>query len=165
MWIIKKIKNQFLKIKKKISSLKLKKYLRSFKTHGKNCFIQFPVHVEGQEFIELGNNVSINAFVHIWGQGGLTIGNDTLIASHVSIITVTHDTQSIKYNQSLITKPINIGNNVWLGAHSVILPGIVIEDNVIVGAGSVITKNLEKNSVYAGSPAKKIKDLNQFITK
>jgi len=164
MWIIKKIKNQFLKIGKKMSSAKLKKYLKAFKSHGENCFIQFPVHIDGQAFIKLGNNVSINAFVHIWGQGGLTIGNDTLIASHVSIITLTHDTQAIRYNQSLIAKPISIGNNVWLGAHSTILPGIVIEDNVIVGAGSVVTKNLTKNAIYAGSPAKKIKDLSQFNT-
>ena len=162
MWIIEKIKNQFSKIEKKISSAKLRKYLRNFKAHGKNCFIQFPVCIEGREFIELGDNVSINSFVHIWGQGGITIGDDTLIASHVALVSVTHNIKAIKYRESIIEKPIHIGNNVWLGSHCVIMPGITIEDNVIVGAGSVVTKDLEKNGIYTGVPAKRTKELTQF---
>lgn len=164
MWIIEKIKNQFSKVEKKNALKKLKKYLKSFKHHGENCFIQFPVQIEGREFIKLGNHVSINAFVHIWGQGGITIGNDTLIASHVALVSVTHDTKAIKFSESIIEKPIRIGNNVWLGSHCVIMPGITIEDNVIVGAGSVVTKDLKKNGVYTGVPAKRTKELSQFST-
>ena len=162
MWIVKKIENQVKKLQNKMASSKVKSYLKTLKSYGNNCFIQFPVRFEGSEFISLGNNVSINAFVHIWGQGGVTIGNDTLIASHVAIVTVTHDTAARKYCDTIIEKPIKIGNNVWLGSHCVILPGITIGDNVIVGAGSVVTKDLEKNGVYVGSPAKWIRGLSQF---
>lgn len=162
MWIIEKIKNQFSKVTKKNALKKVKKYLKSFEYYGENCFIQFPVQIEGRKSIRLGNNVSINAFVHIWGQGGITIGNDTLIASHVSLVSVTHDTQAVRFKDSIVEKPIQIGNNVWLGSHCVIMPGITIEDNVIVGAGSVVTKNLKRNGIYTGVPARRIKELTQF---
>ncbi len=162
MWIVKKIENQVKKVQKKMASAKVKSYLKTLKSYGNNCFIQFPVRFEGPEYISLGNNVSINAFVHIWGQGGLIIGNDTLIASHVAIVTVTHDTEAKKYCNTIIEKPVTIGNNVWLASHCVILPGITIGDNVIVGAGSVVTKNLASNGIYVGSPARRVKELNQF---
>lgn len=162
MWLIDKIKIQFLKIEGHLYSWKLKKYLKAFKSCGNNCFVQFPIRIEGREFITLGNNISINAFVHIWGQGEVNIGNNTLIASHVSIISVTHDTNAKLFKDSFIKKPVFIGHNVWLGSNCVILPGVTIGDNVIVGAGSTVTKDLASNALYIGSPAKKVRDLDQF---
>ncbi|MDE1489875.1 acyltransferase [Xenorhabdus bovienii] len=61
--------------------------------------------------------------------------------------------------------PIHIGNNVFIGVGSIILPGVVIGNNVVVAAGSVVTSNIEDNSVYAGNPAKKIKSIENYITK
>ena len=61
--------------------------------------------------------------------------------------------------QDEIRQNVQIGNNVWLGANVIILPGTIIEDNCIIAAGSVVNKLIESNSVYAGAPAKKIKDL------
>lgn len=55
--------------------------------------------------------------------------------------------------------PVRIGNNVWLGAQVVVLKSVSIEDNVVVGAGSIVTRNIESNSVFVGCPAKKIKTL------
>lgn len=162
MWFLKKTQNQFLKLKKYFYHKKLSKYLKKFKSSGTGCFIQFPIRVEGIKHVKLGKNVSINSFVHIWGQGGVSIGNDTLIASHVAIISVTHDTTSKIFRNKVIEKPVTIGNNVWIGSHCTILPGINIQDNVIIGAGSVVTKNLDKNSLYVGSPAKKVRNLSQF---
>ncbi|WP_429140932.1 acyltransferase [Aeromonas veronii] len=64
-----------------------------------------------------------------------------------------------------IIKPIIIGNNVYIGTGVTILPGVSIGDNVIVGAASVVTKDLEPNSVYAGIPAKKIKNIDEYFHK
>lgn len=162
-YILKKISNQLFRIKKIVYNYKLNSYLKGFASVGTNCFVQFPVQIEGQEFVSLGNNISINAFVHIWGQGGVNIGSNTLIASHVSIVSVTHDTEAKLFKGSIIKKPIVIGDNVWLGSNCVILPGVTIGDNVIVGAGSVVTKDLTSNALYIGSPAKKVRDLDQFL--
>ncbi len=64
-----------------------------------------------------------------------------------------------------VIKRITIGNNVYLGSGVTILPGVNISDNVVVGAGSIVTKNLESNFVYAGIPARKIKSLDDYYQK
>lgn len=156
-YISKKIENQYIKIKKIIYQYKLSRFLKQLKQCGKNVFIQFPIRFEGAKHISVGNNVSINAFVHIWGHGGVEIGDDTLIASHVSIVSVTHDPSAYLYRKTCIEKKVTIGRNVWIGTHATILPGIEIGDNAIVAAGSVVNKNVEANTTVAGVPAKLIK--------
>ncbi len=155
--IFKKINNQLLKLKKYFSKYQLYKFNKGLKSCGNSVYIEFPVKFEGKEFISIGNNVSINSFVHIWGHGGVVIGDNTLIASHVSIVSVTHDTNAEIYRESLIEKKVTIGKNVWIGTHSVILPGVIINDNAVIGAGSVVTKDVPPNVVVAGVPAKIIK--------
>ncbi len=135
--------------------------------------------------IKFGSNVQINDYNHIAAVSKISIGDDCLIASNVFIsdhnhgifsdhtlaATVVnnkfrsvqrsvhlHTNPSDFYSQSdLSAKPIFIGNNVWLGESVIILPGIKIGDGSIVGAGSVVTKDLDSLSIYAGNPARKIK--------
>jgi len=159
-WFIKKVKNQVLKFNKYAYNLKLKRFKKTLRFCGEDTFIQFPVRFEGPDHISIGSNVSVNAFVHIWGQGGVVIGNDCLIASHVAIISVTHNTSSKLYRNSIIEKPVTIGKNVWIGSHAVIMPGIVIGENAIVGAGAVVTKNVPPDTTVAGVPAKIINQRN-----
>ena len=64
-----------------------------------------------------------------------------------------------------ITKPIIIGNNVYIGNNVILLPGVTIGNNVIIGAGSVVSKNVQDNSVIAGVPAKVIKSTNEYFEK
>jgi maltose O-acetyltransferase len=156
-WFIKKVKNQAAKVSRLAYKRKLARFKTAFKYCGEHTFIQFPVRIEGREHITLGSNVSINAFVHMWGHGKITIGNDCLIASHASINSVTHDTNAILYRDTVIEKEVIIGNNVWIGSHAVILPGIKIGDNAIVGAGAVVTKDVPPGATVAGVPAKIIK--------
>jgi maltose O-acetyltransferase len=156
-WFIKKIENQLTKLTKLLYHYKLNRFKKTLKHCGEGTFIQFPVRFEGAEHISIGNDASINAFVHMWGHGGITIGNDCLIASHVSINSLTHDTGISPYKNGIVQKAVNIGNNVWIGSHVVILPGITIGDNAIVGAGAVVNKNVPPNVTIAGVPAKIIK--------
>ena len=156
-WIITKVKNRVAKINRLIERRKIKRFSKAFKICGTGFYVKFPVCIEGQQHVSVGNNASINAFVHMWGHGGITIGNDCLIASHASINSVTHDSKAALYRNSVVERPVIIGNNVWIGAHAVILPGITIGNNAVVGAGAVVTKDVPDNAVVAGVPAKVIK--------
>jgi maltose O-acetyltransferase len=166
MEIKSKIKQILYRITKKIlfnyQIEENKTNLAKFKYCGSDVRIFDNCTIIGHEDISLGDNVTINSFVHIWGNGGLTIGDNSMIASHTAITTLTHNPNSKLFNKETIAKPIKIGNNVWIGTHSIILPGVTIGNNVIIGAGSFINKNIPDNSVYIGVPAKKLHNLNQF---
>lgn len=112
------------------------------------------------EKIFLGKNVRINDRVFLHGIGGINIGDNTTLSYGVSVITESYDLSS--YDQYIErchrSQPIKIGENVWLGAYSIVLPGVSIASNVIVGAGAVVTKDLQDEyCIYAGNPAKLIK--------
>jgi acetyltransferase-like isoleucine patch superfamily enzyme len=129
---------------------------------GSGSVIDLPTVINGAENVHIGSNVHINSFVHIWGHGGLEIGNDTLIASHVSITTLTHDTQSAQYRKSVISKPVTIGNNVWIGTHAVILPGVTIGQDAIIGAAAVVTANVAPGTIVIGIPARFLRNRYPF---
>lgn len=91
----------------------------------------------------------------------VAIGDDCLIGPNVQLLAVSHDIdptirQAHKHNYA---GSIRLGNNVWLGGGVIVLSGVKIGDNSVIGAGSVVTKDVEANSVYAGNPAKKIRTL------
>ncbi|WP_279288284.1 acyltransferase [Clostridium beijerinckii] len=93
----------------------------------------------------------------------IEIGDNVTLAP--SVIVLAHDASmrcTLGYTKVGMVK---IGNRVFVGASSIILPGVTIGDNVIIGAGSVVTKNIPSNSVYGGNPAKKISDLETYLSK
>ncbi len=89
----------------------------------------------------------------------IIIGKGSYIAPNVGIITANHDPEDL--SRHLPGKDVIIGNSVWIGMNSILLPGIKLADGIIVGAGSVVTKSFtEKNIIIAGNPAKKIREKN-----
>ena len=93
----------------------------------------------------------------------ISIGNNVILANDVHILA--HDA-SLKHHLGVSRiAPVTIGNNVFVGAKSVILPGVSIGDNIIIGAGSVVTRDLEAGGVYAGNPAQFICDLPDFLNR
>lgn len=137
-----------------------------FKKLGKNTTIMKGFSMRGPQGISLGDYVPINIRCFLDGNGGLTIGNNVMIAPNVSIYTANHkfdrlDTAMIF--QGVELAGVIIENDVWLGANSIILPGVHIGEGAIVAAGSVVTKDVEPYSIVGGNPAKFIKsrkDLN-----
>jgi len=121
---------------------------------GENLTLYDPIFISGHECIDIGENVSINAFVHIWGQGGIHIGDRVMIASHTAITSLTHDYTKNNMFKTLIKKSIFIGDDVWIGAHSVIMPGVTIGNGAVIGAGALVTKDVEENTIVIGSPAR-----------
>ncbi|MES3040554.1 MAG: acyltransferase [Pseudomonadota bacterium] len=95
----------------------------------------------------------------------ITIGNDVHVTSGCQFITHDGGTLILRKRQPdlEITARINVGNDVYIGMNSMIMPGVSIGDNVIVGAGSVVTKDLPSNGVYAGVPARFIKSLDDYM--
>lgn len=118
--------------------------------------IHFTSRVTGD--VVIGKDVWISFAVsggcYIQGGNGIRIGDDTIFAPGVKIISADHDQNN--FNKWKQDNPITIGKNCWLGANVVILPGVQLGDNVIVGAGAVVTKSFRSDSKIAGIPAKEI---------
>lgn len=109
--------------------------------------------------IQIAENSIINWGCLLDGRGAkIKIGSNTDIAPEVNIWTLEHNPDSI--NHDVRAKSVKIGNNCWIGNRVIILPGVNIGDGAVVGAGSVVTKDVEAYSLYAGIPAKKIRELN-----
>lgn len=128
--------------------------LKNAKLHGIPKLINRPG-------IIIEKNVSINDNVLINGRGGVTIKEDSVLSYGVTILSTELDTTiwMKERNRNIhLDDQIIIGRNVWLCANVTVLSGVSIADDIIVGAGSIVTKNLEESGwIYAGSPAKKIK--------
>lgn len=117
-----------------------------------------PFYTDCGKNTTIGKNVFINSCCRFQDQGGIYIGDDVLIGHNTTIATLNHD---INPNEraNLTPSPVKIGNKVWIGADCTILPGVEIGDGAVIGAGSVVTKNIPSNVVAAGNPAKIIKKI------
>lgn len=107
----------------------------------------------------MGNNSHLGAFTYVnVCYGNVIIGDDVAIGPGTKIFAYSnHYRTGRKVTEERITEDVIIKNNIFIGANCTILPGTVINNNVIVGAGSVVKGTLEENSIYAGSPCRKIK--------
>ncbi|MDE6709634.1 MAG: sugar O-acetyltransferase [Oscillospiraceae bacterium] len=117
-----------------------------------------PFYTDCGKNIHVGKNVFINAGCCFQDQGGITIGDGVLIGHQAVLATLNHDLDP-NNRQSMIPKPIVIGNNVWIGSHATILGGVTIGDNAVIAAGAVVTKDVPENTVAGGVPAKIIKKI------
>lgn len=113
--------------------------------------------------VSIGEESKINSNVFIHADDKVTIGKNVTLSHGATILSTGYDLSNWninKYEKEHVSKPIVIEDNVWIGANVTILSGVTIAEGVVVAAGSVVTKNLEcDNSLYAGVPAKKIKDI------
>lgn len=117
-----------------------------------------PFYTDCGKNIRVGKRVFINAGCCFQDQGGIYIGDDCLIGHQVVIATLNHDLDPA-HRKDLLPKPVKLGNNVWVGAHATILPGVTVGDNAVIAAGAVVTKDVPANTVVAGVPAKVIKTI------
>jgi acetyltransferase-like isoleucine patch superfamily enzyme len=119
------------------------------------------VFFEGCQGIALGHGVSFNQDCFISGYGGVTIGDDVSIGHRVSILSTEHrydDSEVPIRRQRSYFRPVKIGSNVWIGANVTVLAGASIPDGCIIGAGSVVTKQLTiQDGIYVGNPARFLK--------
>ena len=130
---------------------------------GKNSFIHPNVLLINPQKIIMGENSNIGSNSEIFNYDYLKIGDDVDIGTQFYINTNNHKfddpTKKVAY-QGGISKEIIIGSDIWIGARVTVLSGVTINNRVVIGAGSVVTSNLESGYLYAGVPAKKIKKIN-----
>jgi acetyltransferase-like isoleucine patch superfamily enzyme len=119
-----------------------------------------PFHVNFGRFISIGKNVFINHACSFLDMGGITIEDHVLIGPRVNIVTENHPLDPTD-RRALITRPVVIKRNAWIGAAATILPGVTIGENAVVAAGAVVSKDVSANTVVGGIPAKFIKTINQ----
>lgn len=119
-----------------------------------------PIHINYGPGVSFGSDCFLNFGCTLLALGGITIEDDVFIGPHCVLATEYHPEQPSQ-RHTLLTKPIVIKQNAWLGANVTVLAGVTIGRNAIVAAGSVVTKDVPDNSVVAGAPARVIREIHQ----
>ncbi len=127
-----------------------------FPTMGENSRVGTPLTAIRPHMVKIGKNVVVMPGCLMMSAGGITIDDGAMIAANVQLISNNHDL----YERQVITcKPVHIGKNAWIGAGATILPGVTVGDNAVVGAASVVTKDVIPNTIVAGNPARLVKTI------
>jgi galactoside O-acetyltransferase len=128
---------------------------------GENSYIQAPYHAMwGGHHVHLGKNVYINFNCTFVDDAQIYIGDNTMIAPNATIIAASHPiSPSLRAEGYGCNKPVYIGENVWIASNVTILPGVHIGNNSIIGAGSVVTKDIPANVIALGNPIKILREI------
>lgn len=114
------------------------------------------------ERISIGRDTRINGYTQLrFGNGRINIGSNVLLGQFVSIIAQSYkyeDKNRLIRDQGMYAQDVEIGNDVWIGAYSTIMPGVRIGNGAVIGASSVVNRDVPEYEVWAGVPAKKIKE-------
>lgn len=132
-----------------------------------NGSCKWPVHFTSRVLyskkIQVGRNSTpgLSNSCYIQAKNGIIIGNNLRMGPGVGLISANHNPDN--YDEWLKEKPIEIGNNVWIGMNVVVLPGVKIGNNVIIGSNSVVNKDIESDSIAVGIPAKVISKKEPYM--
>ena len=131
-----------------------------------NGRVPWPVHFTSRvlyhNHIQVKNRSAPGSSAHCYVQGrnGIIIGNNFRMGPGVGLISANHDLND--YDRWPKENPINVGDNVWIGMNSVVLPGAKIGDNVVIAANSVVTKDLPSNTIAAGNPCRVVREKEPY---
>lgn len=129
---------------------------------GENLTVNQPFRCDYGRNISIGDNVFINFNMTILDEAEVTIGNNVFIGPNVSIYTPCHPLVADERNTGVEwAEPVTIGNDVWIGGNTVILPGVTIGDGAVVGAGSVVSRDVPEASLVVGCPAHVVRKLSK----
>ena len=138
---------------------------------GKHSRVDINFHCECGKHIFIGDKVIINMNCTFLDNNYITIGNNVLIAPNVQLYTATHQVSAserfvVDWDENsgelffrTRALPITIGNDVWIGGGVIVLPGVTIGDNCVIGAGSVVTRSIPSNSLVVGNPCQVVKTI------
>lgn len=130
---------------------------------GEDCYVESPFYANfGGRHVHLGKNVYANFNLTLVDDTHIYVGDYTMIGPNVTLATAGHPIdpdlrrQGLQYNM-----PIHIGKNCWLGAGVIVMPGVTIGDNTVIGAGSIVTKDIPANVVAVGNPCRVLREVGQ----
>lgn len=131
-----------------------------FASRGQNVCLGYSFFVNFPDRLYLENDISIGAYASINSLGGVRIRSGTIIGPYLHVYSANHrylDSKLLPFDQDHYLKPVEIGENVWIGGDVIILPGVLIGEGAVIGAGSVVVKDVGAGDVVAGNPARTIK--------
>ena len=128
---------------------------------GEGCYIEPPLYSNwGGHHVHFGKNVYANFGLTLVDDTHIYVGDCTMLAPHVTLATAGHPIlPSLRERGLQYNMPIHIGRNCWLGAGVIVLPGVTIGDNTVIGAGSVVTKDIPANVVAVGNPCRVLRPI------
>lgn len=131
---------------------------------GEGCFIEPPLHANwGGHHVHFGKNVYANFNLTLVDDTHIYIGDHTMIGPNVVIATGGHPLlPELRQKGYQYNVPVHIGKNCWIGAGAIIVPGITIGDHSVIGAGSVVTKDIPSNVLAVGNPCKVLREINDY---
>ncbi|MBR0136825.1 MAG: sugar O-acetyltransferase [Erysipelotrichaceae bacterium] len=140
------------------------KYMKEiFAECGENCYIELPLRANwGGHHLHLGNNVYFNSNTTLVDDGHIYIGDKVMLGPNCTINTANHPVlpelraRNLQYNRD-----VHIGDNTWLGAGVIIVPGVTIGSNTVIGAGSVVTRDIPDNVVAVGNPCRVLREVSE----
>ncbi|WP_304609941.1 sugar O-acetyltransferase [Muribaculum intestinale] len=127
-----------------------------------DILIEQPFYCDYGFNISVGKNFFANFNMVVLDEARVVFGDNVFIGPNCGFYTAGHPIDSIERNKGLeFARPIIVGNNVWIGANVTVVPGVTIGDNCVIGAGSVVTKDIPDNTVAVGNPCKVIKSIDK----
>lgn len=130
---------------------------------GENCYIELPLRANwGGHHVHFGNNIYANSNLTLVDDGHIYVGDKVMFGPNVTIATANHPIEpelrakGLQYN-----KDVYIGENVWIGAGVIIVPGVHIGKNSVIGAGAVVTKDIPENVVAVGNPCRVLREISE----
>ena len=143
---------------------KKQKYMKELLAEcGDNCYIELPFHANwGGHHVHLGSGVYANSNLTLVNDGNIYIGDKVMLGPNVTIATANHPINPELRDRGLqFNKDVYIGENTWIGAGVVIVPGVHIGSNTVIGAGSVVTKDIPDNVIAVGNPCRVIRNVSE----
>lgn len=129
---------------------------------GEGCYIELPFHANwGGAHVHFGNGVYANSNLTLVDDGHIYVDDRVMFGPNVTVASANHPLdpdlreKGLQYNRDVV-----IGDNVWIGAGAIIVPGVHIGRNTVIGAGSVVTKDIPENVLAVGNPARVIKEFD-----
>ena len=128
---------------------------------GENVWMNSPLTVTVGKYVSIGSGTYANMNLMLIDDWKITIGKNVLIGPNVTMSTTGHPIDPAHRQDGMYSLPITIGDNVWIGGNVTILPGVTIGENSVIGAGSVVTKDIPANVVAFGAPCKVYREINE----
>ena len=128
---------------------------------GENCYIEPPLHANWGKYTHFGNNVYANFNLTLVDDTDIFVGDNVMFGPNVIIATAGHPVDPpLREKVAQFNIPVRIGKNVWIGAGAIVLPGVTIGDHSVIGAGSVVTKDIPPNVGAVGNPCRVLREIN-----
>ena len=143
---------------------KKQKYMREiFAECGENCYIELPFHANwGGHHVHFGSGIYANSNLTLVDDGHIYVGDKVMFGPNVTIATASHPINPELRDRGLqFNKDVYIGENTWIGAGVIIVPGVHIGSNTVIGAGSVVTKDIPDNVIAVGNPCRVLRNVSE----